>query len=486
MSLSALADSAVAQSVRRPRRRPQPETVPRARGGADAEHRAFVMPDVVEPSQAGGKTSAGGGSQSSSSSTTSPLEIAGAANLALLVRQLTALLPSEVLAVYIVAASLIPTTGWVSGSSCSRAWPSAAAPDTWLWTITIVCTVLCPFMVLALTYDRTRRKALRSRFPWWPMMVSLIGFMAWSIYIPNSIIAHCFNMPTYATIVTVLVASIVIYSANVGLRAIGGPSIDIPDVGAVVLPQQQPQQQSAIVTGRAPGGAGPAADLVLYGSLAVVARSNIFCYFIGSYWKGAGAAERTACIDFLDMFLRSSLYGELSNYGVGHGSVKGAFDSPTEFTGTIADDADVQPELRACIAREKVVLDQNSVHVVFTPKDVLVDASMANNNGLTGVGHCSYHYVLDSTPYAVIPYPQATPCLEGKSTMNALATEICHELAEVLTNPNITSGGWTTNESKGREIADLCQGEIAHVGPYSVQPLWVNGHGCVGDPVRMA
>jgi hypothetical protein len=340
--------------------------------------------------------------------------------------------------------------------------------------------VLCPFIVLTLTYDRSRRKALRPRFPWWAMTVGFFGFAAWSVYIPNSIIAHCFNMPTYATIVTVLVASIIIYAANSGLRALGGPSIDIPDIGTVVLPQQPQPGVGGIVTGRVPGGAGPTADLALNGTSSVIKSPNIFCFFIGSYWKGAGIGERAACLDFLEKFLASPLYGELRNYGVGSGNVKGAFNSPTEFTGTIADGAQVRPELRASIARENVLLDENSVCLVFTPKDVLVDASMANDNGLTGIGHCSYHYILDSTPYAVIPYPEATMCLEGKSTINALATEICHELAEVLTNPNIFCGGWTTNESPSREIADLCQGKVARVGPYIVQPLWVNGNGCSG------
>jgi hypothetical protein len=58
-------------------------------------------------------------------------------------------------------------------------------------------------------------------------------------------------------------------------------------------------------------------------------------------------------------------------------------------------------------------------------------------------------------------------------------TELTHEMCEAITNPLIYSGGWVATTA-GFEIGDLCQTQSTPIAGYNVQPLWINGQGCVG------
>lgn len=434
---------------------------------------------------------------SQSSTTTGALDAAGAANVVNLVRQLTALLPTEILAVYIVIVSLVPTVdAWKAPAACSFLGPIApGSPDFWLWLTTIVCAVLCPLIVLFLAMADNRQKTAPGAAsaspapppffpPAWGMAASLIGFVAWSTYIPNSILAHCYwASATYVGTLIVVLTTAVIYGINLFMRAKGWPSIDIQDV-TVVLPQSPGQQgtlgTAPITAGRVSGGPGlPPVPLSLFGNSQVIAAPQIYSLFLDDSWNTQLSVEYAACNDFLGKFIKSTLYTRLAIYGVGTAAIAGAWVvSGWQWNPTT--DAEIKTAIDDAISGHGITVTDDTVFVVYTPKGVTVDPQGAVEVK-AGEVLCGYHSYSAQCAYAVIIYPDSARALGGKTTENALATEISHEVAEMLTNPLVKSGGWRTNELTGsREIGDLCQNLDAPIGTYSAQQLYINGIGCVG------
>jgi len=410
----------------------------------------------------------------------SPLEIAAAANVVQFLRQLAALIPSEILGVYIIAVAGVSTAAWSKQGACSFGYPDWNGPDAWLWTITLLCAISCPLLVLLIGLPAAASLNDALRGSWWGMTASLLGMLAISTYIGHSVVVHCLQLPPYAPTIIAVGMMLIIYVANASIRAAHWPSIDILPI-TVTLPQVatgQPVLRDPVVTERIAGQNGsPPTDVELNGRLATIAAPYIVPVFIGDYWDKAGGTERTDCEAFLSAFTGSTLYQKLGVYNVGPATIAPRSCTLSVSLATNISDTEIQQYIADGFAQLGYTPDSNTVAIALTPKGITVNpekaARLKPGEILTG-----YHWLPDSEAYvyAVVIYPNTVAALGGDTPSNALASEICHELAEALTNPAIAYGGYVAAD--GREIGDLCQSQPAQIGGFNVQQLYIKGVGC--------
>lgn len=206
--------------------------------------------------------------------------------------QVTKYIPTEIVAVYIALLALIPAPSWVLGSAAgsvvqgsattvtdaatgasqqfTASTQSDATIDFWLWIAFASCMIITPLLQYLLVsakatalgvsvsppslptpspqIDGVHRKRGQSRsggrlkhrrkvgdpvdFPWFPCVSSVIAFLAWTIYLPHSIVAHTFHITQYGAALIIVVISLVIYTTNAALNRYG-TGMPLPDTPSV-------------------------------------------------------------------------------------------------------------------------------------------------------------------------------------------------------------------------------------------------------------
>ncbi len=202
---------------------------------------------------------------------------------------------------------------------------------------------------------------------------------------------------------------------------------------------------------------------------------------------------------FYSAITRSPYFDWLSEYNapstsIGRGSYLGAYtDSVSNPQGKI-EDADVQAELTALIAKKAVPKpDANTLYMVYFPPGLSIDMS---GSGSCQV-FCAYHSSFADKSgreinYGVIP-DQGGACAGGcggdPDQFNNETSVSSHEMIEAVTDPavGLVTGntpqaplGWY--DGTNGEIGDICNAEQTKVGAYTVQREWSNTRGlCVAS-----
>ncbi|MBV9102424.1 MAG: hypothetical protein JO060_02475, partial [Candidatus Eremiobacteraeota bacterium] len=206
--------------------------------------------------------------------------------------------------------------------------------------------------------------------------------------------------------------------------------------------------------------------------------ANVQCttVFLGDAWSQAPFSSlRDAFNTFLDDYLASSEFTNLSVYGIGTGSRIGTLTT-TDALGSTVLDSDLQAIVtRLTASGGQIVPNANTLLFLFTPQGTIVDAT-AIGAGQTCTDHCGYHNFVGNVPYAIMPYLECSGCLgSGLTTEQSMTSVMSHELCEAVTDPMLN--GWYS--STGEEIGDLCAWQETSVDGYTAQKEWINGQGCI-------
>jgi hypothetical protein len=184
--------------------------------------------------------------------------------------------------------------------------------------------------------------------------------------------------------------------------------------------------------------------------------------------------------------------------------------TPHVATGSVVTDSGIQAELNWQLDHNGIPDAANGSNFIFLlhfPPTVTVQANRGNGvqNACTpnaaGNVWCSYHSLIASrTPgtfltYAVLPdfgsgnCPSTCNFVAG-SAYNSMTVAESHEIADVLTDPDVTTGYRVYRPGtacSGREIGDICNGEALQMagsaGSAWVQGIWSNkANACVFKP----
>jgi hypothetical protein len=399
--------------------------------------------------------------------------------------QLSEWIPTETIAVYVAVIALVGDPNWPT-AGCSFAWPSLSSADFFLWFAVSAGAISSPALVywLAKVQARTQGKAFAP--PAFPMFASLAAFVAWADYLPNSIIQHCLLMPTYGPGFVLIATQFALWITALSLKADGKLDIDPSDPiisdserdGSILsLPNGKPHVKVNDAVGAEQGTPVPVQGDAAY----VLASANIVPVFLGDAWlTGDPLPLRAKCRAFIAEYIKCPTFGALSIYGVQSATIR-LPELQRPFDQASKDDDAIQGALQSLIADGSVLPPyQNTLVMFFTPPGLRIQGP----SGLTCVGSCGYHQMSRyAVPYAVIPYvdAQCDACkANGRSDIDAMMSEICHELCEAVSNPNPfdpLSNGWKTPD--GDEIADQCQYTNTVIAGYNIQRIYINGSGCV-------
>jgi hypothetical protein len=202
--------------------------------------------------------------------------------------------------------------------------------------------------------------------------------------------------------------------------------------------------------------------------------------FWGDAWTSDPTASATAgpIKQFLQWIVTSPLVDQLAEYStptqkIVRGAYQGFVVVPGAVKATIAD-SDVQTMLTT-LWKTEPSLGPNALWPVFLPPNVQISAFSESSC----VDFCGYHEALANTAYAVMPFPDCTPCLGGMPAIDSLTTVVSHEVCEAITDP--FANGWYA--PSGYEIGDLCATptwQTKQLNGYTVQKEWSNNQsGCV-------
>jgi hypothetical protein len=220
-------------------------------------------------------------------------------------------------------------------------------------------------------------------------------------------------------------------------------------------------------------------NLVYYGG-SMLTSVRIKAAFWGDAWNSDATASAMAgpIKQFLGWIVTSPLIDQLAEYSTAtqkivHGTYEGFAIVPGAVKSKIAD-GEVQTMLTA-LWKTQASLGASALWIVFLPPNVQIAAF----NESSCVDFCGYHEALANTAYAVVPFPDCTPCLGGMQAIDSLTTVVSHEVCEAITDP--FSDGWYA--PNGYEIGDLCavpNWQTKQLGGYTVQKEWSNNQsGCV-------
>ncbi len=259
--------------------------------------------------------------------------------------------------------------------------------------------------------------------------------------------------------------------------------------------------------GRPGPGCNPHKDVLTYHGGALVTNPDIFLIFWGPLWSSDAThiAAKTALLNFYGDVGTSTYKCAWSESGVaGMAFGNGALHTPTSFEilsdspGPVLLDSTIQSRIGTEVGLANAApRTDNTIYVVVPEQGVPVQAG----DGSTGCGgsnfvFCGYHDSFAGTGgqyrYAVLPFPCTTnvgTCFAdaGLSDVNkAFEVVGSHELAETVTDPDSSLGGWFSDRT-GNENADICRFPDACIGdvtlngnPYSVNSIWSNlAKGCV-------
>ena len=395
--------------------------------------------------------------------------------------QLTSYIPTEIVAAYIAVISIIPIPRWATDSpsaeTCTFAAPAPSSTDFWLWLTVAIGAVLSPAIVYLLARAKTLAAGGTFVTPLFPIIASILAFGAWVVYLPHSIVAHCLSIPAYGGAIIVVLVTLGLYVVNLILTPRSGAVPNVPDIP---LPNEIGRGDGdggeVVSTERTEPGP-PPQDVVLQGSSLVLTNPEISIVFVGSFWnEGDGVSMRNACDQFVDDYLRGDAVSSLSVYGV-RGATRLGSMTVDGFAQPLIKDSDLQDMLGRLLQGGTIAVNDNTLVAFVTPPGLRIDATDANHAGITCRDCCGYHFVAHSVPYAVIPFPDCDLCRRGKPLLDAVLTEIVHELCDAMTNPVLFEGGFVS--PTGQEISDNCQDHTVMFGGHNIQPVWINGRGCV-------
>jgi hypothetical protein len=184
--------------------------------------------------------------------------------------------------------------------------------------------------------------------------------------------------------------------------------------------------------------------------------------YLGNSWSTSPTP--TTLEGFLTYVTNSPYMTALTNagYGVGAGSrTPGPVDG-SALTSTITD-AFIQSRIASDVASGLLAApDANRLYIVYVQPDVAVN--LGRGQGSTQQGILGYHGAFVSNGatlrYAVVAYPGGTVgnTSLGTAPVDQLTAITSHELAEAVTDPDVTLGhvGWYDDNRNG-EIGDITQ-----------------------------
>jgi hypothetical protein len=414
----------------------------------------------------------------------------GSTDVRTIVAALTYWIPNETIAVYAVVISFFGTNLWSSSGGChsKSVAQTVASPDFWLGFFIVLFAITSPIIV----YLTTRNKALANgqifKTPIFEMIASVVAFVAWANYLPNSVVAHCLALSPLVTVSPVIAIQVILYVAGemFGLNP-PAPFVSEDEREGIVFPPTPTSAQPVSVGAPLDGQGPPPLRVAPSGPrIRVMAAPDIIPVFMGSWNTPDTMQHRANCLAFLDTLLASDTYKVLtSDYGVNAANRLPDKDLPLPslLNGVCTDD-NVAQNLQALSATLSVT--RNSTFVVFCPQNVNV--SFQSGQRQTCLTDCGFHetfYAPPGTPgapfevpYAVIAYADGgcNGCATTRRFPVSVYSIVTHEVCEMLTNPypyDNPSGGYVASD--GREIADDCQGAAnTLVGTFGVQQIWSN------------
>jgi hypothetical protein len=225
--------------------------------------------------------------------------------------------------------------------------------------------------------------------------------------------------------------------------------------------------------------------LVSYGGPVI---PNVKVYAV--FW-GPNVAFQEELGSFYAAIPNSTYFDWLNEYDttgqhIGRGSFGGKFVITPSNTGTRLEDADVQAEISAQMDAGALPPTDgvDTLYMLHFPRGITLFAP--HGQGESCVAFCAYHgtfkrgdqYVF----YGVHPDIRHGGCNTGCGTGSVLdkTTQVAsHELVEAVTDAAV---GVATDiapplawyDRTNGEIADICVGQSARVGDFSVQLLWSN------------
>jgi hypothetical protein len=212
----------------------------------------------------------------------------------------------------------------------------------------------------------------------------------------------------------------------------------------------------------------------------LLSNVEVLNIFWGKNWPTTLANTMENIDNFTDFIVTSSYINQLQEYGVPNHPI-GFGQHANSY---IVTDALLPPLLPDLLIRRMITKritngifippNPNTLYFVYLPPGVKVQAGF----GLSCLNFCGYHDAIGSQIYyAVIPYPDCSPCRKGMPIFNALTVVASHELAEAITDPK-PGTGWYDNTYG--EIGDICAWKTKQLGGYTVQLEWSNtANGCV-------
>ena len=206
------------------------------------------------------------------------------------------------------------------------------------------------------------------------------------------------------------------------------------------------------------------------------------------YWN-TNVGYKSELESFYRVITRSVFFSSLAEYGttnpkqtIGPGTFLASATAAGPPQSNLVHNADVQRELSRLISTGAVPSrDPDTVYMIHFPADVSIEF----DQGISCVDFCAYHSTFQrngaNVYYAVIPDMSgrcAGACGPSSPLGNTTAVA-SHELAESVTDPAVGLAaeygpplGWFDRDAG--EIADICNGQRAMVGGFTVQPVWSN------------
>jgi hypothetical protein len=192
--------------------------------------------------------------------------------------------------------------------------------------------------------------------------------------------------------------------------------------------------------------------------------------FLGSSWSSTNAGQTGSLNSFLGDVTAGAYMDALTRagYGVGRGSASaGAVDGTQYAANAVISDASIQGRIQADVGSGLLQApDANRVYVVYVQPNVAVN--LGSGQGTTQQGILGYHGAFSGHDasgnatlihYAVIAYPGGTvnnsTLPQAASALDQQTAVSSHELAEAVTDPDVSLNRLTWYDPRRGEIGDI-------------------------------
>lgn len=215
---------------------------------------------------------------------------------------------------------------------------------------------------------------------------------------------------------------------------------------------------------------------VSYNGGGVLPNVQAQAVYLGSQWANSSMSSQITQTDqFLSTIVNSPYMDMLTNagYNVGRGTdTKGVVDNISISTRGSLSDNQIQSDLASLISQGKVQSPgSNNLYMVYVEPGVAVTMGGTSSTNYFLGYHGAFQDGSNVVHYAVMPYPGSpnpSSLSQGfSSTFNEETAVSSHELAEAVTDPNVSLNqiGWYDFQNNG-EIADLANGQTSTItGP---------------------